>query len=643
MPRELPSLLPFPRSVRLTGQLCRLEAPVLVSAPPGPSDPALRRLVKTLEDLGLEPRVGARAGRGNEGNENGIELRADHGTHPPEGYGLEIDARGARVLAADPAGLFHGIHRLCQIVEQAEAERTALVLQGLAIEDRPAFRQRGVMLDVSRDRVPTMETLFELVELFSRLGLNELQLYTEHTFAYRGHERVWRGASPLTHDEILRLDAFAAERFVELVPNQQSFGHMHRWLAHDRYRPLAECPEGVAHPFSREKQPFSICPTDPGSLAFLAGLYDELLPLFRSRRFNVGLDETFDVGQGRSAQAVREKGAGRVVLEFLLGVARLVRERGHRMQFWADIVLDHPELWQELVRELPRDLVPLDWGYEADHPFERETSALAEAGLPFLVAPGTSSWQSLAGRFSNMVGNLESAALHGRAHGAEGLLVTDWGDRGHLQPLPASYPGWITAADLAWNPEAPSERRTPEGVADLLARHVLVDPSGNAGRALVGLARACEATGARVKNASPFSIVLTKIDEPFPPPEIGGLAPAGLERALGVVDEALHALAQERMAIRDKKLVRDELTWTAGMLRFAGLLALQRLHAGGDRPVAALPSDVRAPLAAELEPLIEEHRRLWLHRSRTGGLERSAEWLERVARELSNGSDSFPR
>jgi hexosaminidase len=632
MPTERLSLLPLPRSVRTTGEGARLTAPLLVSVPAVGADPAHRRLERTLEELGLEPRVAPGAPGDGGAPPGGIALAIDGrtGQGGSEGYRLEIDARGVRVTGADAAGLFHGVHRLCQIVEQAEAERTALSLPGLVIEDRPAFQKRGAMLDVSRDRVPTMETLFELVELASHLGLNELQLYTEHTFAYREHERVWRGASPLTPDEILRLDAFAAERFVELVPNQQSFGHMHRWLVHEPYRSLAECPAGVQHPFSREREPFSLCPTDPASLAFLGRLYDELLPLFRSKRLNVGLDETFDVGLGRAARAVSEKGAARVYLDFLLGVARLVRERGHVMEFWADIVLHHPEL----VRELPRDLVPLDWGYEADHPFDRETSALAEAGLAFHVAPGTSSWQSLAGRFSNMTANLESAARHGHGRGAAGLLVTDWGDRGHLQPLPASYPGWVTAADLAWNPDSPAERRTPEGVADLLARHVLRDPSGNAARGLVGLARAAEATGARVRNASPFSLVLTKVDEPFPPPELGGLAPEGIERALGVVDAALQAVADERMTIPARALVRDELVWVGGMLRCAGMLALQRLRAGGARPVAELAHDVRAPLAAELAPLVEEHRRLWLHRSRRGGLERSCEWLERVAREL---------
>ncbi len=628
---EPSSLLPLPRAIRSARGPCRLEGPVLVSAREQDSGPAVACLVEALEELGLSPRVDT-----GHAKSAAIELGVEPDASGPEGYRLEIEPDGVRVRGGDAAGLFYGVHTLVQLIEDAPAERTSLTLPGGSIEDAPAFRHRGAMLDVSRDRVPTMETLFALVELFSRLKLNELQLYTEHTFAYRKHERVWSGASPLSADEILRLDAFCAARHVELVPNQQSFGHLHHWLVHDPYRSLAECPAGVRHPFSRNLEPFSLCPTDPRSLEFLAGLYDELLPLFRSRRFNVGLDETFDLGLGRSAGTCKEKGAARVYLGFLLGVEKLVRERGRCVQFWADIVLHHSETSPELVRELPRDATALDWGYEADHPFERETRALERAGLSFYVAPGTSSWQSLAGRFANMVGNVESAVKNARASGAEGVLIADWGDRGHLQPIEASYPGWITAGDLAWNPDSPSARRTPVGVATLLARHVLRDPSGHSARALVDLARVSEATGARVKNASPLSLVLTKVDEPFPPRELQGLTPEGLERALELTDDALQALARERMELRERDLVRAELAWTGGMLRFAAQLALQRLRAGADRPASAIHGDARAWLARELEPLVEQHRRLWLQRSRRGGLERSCEWLERVAGALAD-------
>ena len=170
------------------------------------------------------------------------------------------------------------------------------------IVDWPDYAHRGVMLDITRDRVPTMQTLYALVDLLASLKLNQLQLYTEHTFAYAGHDIVWQDASPMTGEEVLLLDAYCRDRYVELVPNQNSFGHMHRWLKFDEYRPLAESPDGILHGFSTVKEPYSFCPIDPGSIALLEDMYDQLLPHFSSRQFNVGLDETWDLGEGRSKE-----------------------------------------------------------------------------------------------------------------------------------------------------------------------------------------------------------------------------------------------------------------------------------------------------------------------------------------------------
>ena len=162
-----------------------------------------------------------------------------------------------------------------------------------------------------------------------------------------------------------------------LVPNQQSFGHMSRWLAKDKYRPLAECPEGFPHPFARHPEPFTLCPTDPKAFELVAGLHTELAAHFSDscvppwpgamslsparlhrssrlrldfREINVGLDETFDLGKGRSGAECRRDGLGRVYLRYLLRVHKHVSSLGRRMQYWGDIVLHH----QELIPELPR-------------------------------------------------------------------------------------------------------------------------------------------------------------------------------------------------------------------------------------------------------------------------------------------------
>ena len=95
--------------------------------------------------------------------------------------------------------------------------------------------------------------------------------------------------------------------------------------------------------------------------------------------------------------------------------------------------------------------IALNWGYEANHPFEREAALFAKSKIPFYVCPGTSTWQTLIGRHDNALANLRAAAKAGRKHGAIGYLITDWGDGGHPQPLAVSYLPLLAGASLAWN------------------------------------------------------------------------------------------------------------------------------------------------------------------------------------------------
>ena len=275
---------------------------------------------------------------------------------PAQGYALTIGADGIDLAYADDAGLRYGRGALAQIVQQSRG-----ALPGLALRDWPDFAVRGYMLDISRDRVPTRETLARIVELLGTLRLNYLELYTEHTFAYRDHEAVWRDASPITPDDVRWLDALCREQGVELGANQNAFGHMGRWLAHDAYRHLAETPDGWETRTGRRMPPGCLAPGDP-SFAFVHGLLRELLPCFSSRRVNVGCDETFELGRGRSRDEVERRGQGRVYLDFLLRLIAAVHDERREVLFWGDILRTHPDLVAELPRE---DTIALAWHYEA--------------------------------------------------------------------------------------------------------------------------------------------------------------------------------------------------------------------------------------------------------------------------------------
>ncbi len=621
-------LAPPPRVVETTGQPFR--PPTVTRVALDARDPRLRRAAAALVKAWNRLAPGRLRARPADDGSAEVRLRLGSGeTAPPQGYTLSVDPTGVVIEGADSAGLSYGVQTLLQWLRLHQGQDEAGVLTGLRVRDWPDLPRRGALLDISRGRVPRMDALFALVDRLASWKINELQLYTEHTFAYRGHEIVWRGASPMQPGEIRALDAFCRERFIKLVPNQNSFGHFHRWLRHQPYRDLAEVPEGLAHPFSLESEPFSLCPLDPKALALLDDLYGQLLPNFSSPWFNVGLDETFDLGKGRSRAACETRGKTSVYLDFLRKVADLARKHGRRVQFWGDIVLARPE---SLAR-LPKDAMALIWGYEADHPFAEQTRRLADAGLAFYVCPGTSSWNSVAGRTDNALQNLAAAARWGRERGAAGCLIADWGDNGHLQPPSVGILGMLAGAAFAWNADAAADPLAAP-VADWLSRHAFDDASGALGRVAYDLGNVYRTCGFEPANGSALFYPLRYIDQTLEYERLAGLNREGLARAGAAIDRAM-AIVPKTAGGVDQSLPARELAWAADLLRWCGRLGLAWLAAGHDRPARAIEPALRTRMRADLEPLIAEHRSLWPARCRPGGLEESSGWLLRAWQALA--------
>ena len=541
-----------------------------------------------------------------------------------ESYRLRVDGSGIRVDAATPTGVFRAASTLKQwLASRGRPAAAGLEAPAVEIEDRPDFGVRGAMLDVSRNRVPRMDYLERLIDRLADWKINHLQLYVEHTYAYADHEDVWRDASPFTAEEIRSLDACCRERFIELTPNQNSFGHFHRWLVHDRYRPLAEVPEGFQHPFSIDPEPFSLCATDPRVLELLAGLYDELLPQFTSPRFNVGLDETFDLGRGRSAEACDERGKPAVYLEFLRQVNGMAAGRGRQMLFWGDIILRYPEL----VDQVPEDAVALCWGYEANHPYVDQCARLAASGREFWVCPGTSSWHSFGGRLQNAVGNLALAATAGFEHGAQGFLITDWGDHGHLQPPAIAELPLSIGAGFAWSVEAAREaasrpERNEEAWLDHAVR-LVYDGNETLARTVIDLGAIDLDCGGPVLNGTALFYLLRFIDDDLTHRRFRRLSIARLQRTYTRLTEIRKPLVGEP--------THTALDWTCRIMAWCCRLGIARLAAGRGLRTDELAPNVRTALGADLRRIANDLPDVWLQTSREGGLRESRDLLLRAA------------
>lgn len=604
-----PLLLPIPRSLERISGIHTLSGDKLIALE-GPEPQALYFTGERLQEAILDNTSYSwelHSSLSIPDEDIGITLRVRQGpTDQQEGYKLSITPDRLEAEASTEAGLFYATCTLIQLIEQFGTQ-----LPCLEITDWPDFPNRGVMLDISRDKVPTMETLLSLIDMLASWKVNQVQLYTEHTFSYRNHPEVWAEASPITGEEILEIDAFCRERFIELVPNQNSFGHMEHWLKHPRYAPLAEVSGTYTTPWGTSSEPTLITPVDPGSLELVNSLYDELIPHFSSHQINVGCDETHELGQGRSKEECERRGVGRVYLDFILKLYDSVKARNRKMMYWGDIIIGYPDL----IPELPSDAVTLEWGYDANHPFADHAAQFGSSGIPFYVCPGTSSWCSLSGRTANALGNLRNAAENGLKHGATGFLNTDWGDRGHWQVLPVSYLGFAVGAAYSWAMDANKDM----DVQNTVSAHAFQDRTGTMGRIAYELGSVGDSLGAVVPNGNQFFWALqTSLKSPGQRvlDRDGSLK---LENARELIDQIVEPLDQAAMTRTDAGLIKREYLNTARLLKHAA--SRLELITGKGQP------DMEG-MYTELEGIIEEYRSIWLARNRPGGLADSTRLLE---------------
>lgn len=366
-----------------------------------------------------------------------------------QSYTLTVDRDAIVVTGNGGSGLYYGIQTLRQLIRNFGAE-----IPCLRIEDSPTLEYRGFYHDITRGKVPTLETLKELADRLSFYKINQLQLYIEHSFAFRRLSEIWTDTDPLTAEEILVLDEYCRRRSVELVPSLSSFGHLYHVLISKSFRHLNEYDEIPDRPFTWTDRMahYTLDASAPGSLAFVREMIDEFIPLFSSDKFNICCDETFDLGRGKNRALAAEIGEGKLYLYFVRELIEHLRSRKKKVMMWGDMLLHYPEI----IGEIPKNVVILNWDYAPDAG-EDGFRKISEAGLKQYVCPGVQGWNKLLNNIDAATANIGKLAGYAKTYGAIGMLNTDWGDFGHINALAGSIPGAIYGAGLSWNPDRPDQ------------------------------------------------------------------------------------------------------------------------------------------------------------------------------------------
>lgn len=357
-----------------------------------------------------------------------------------DAYTVSADNTGVTVSGEGMRGAFYGIQTLLQMIKLEDS----VEMKEFEIEDAPDFADRGFYHDVTRGRVPKLETLKSLCDTLAYFKINTLQLYIEDAFDFAELDGVMKKDDVLTAEEISELDSYCYDRFVELVPSISTFGHLYNLLQSEKYAHLCEYEDykPTQHYWIEKMQHHTIDVSNPESIEVIKSLIDQFVGLCRSDKFNICCDETFDLCRGRNAG----KDAGEEYFKFVSQIIEHVKSHGKTVMMWGDIVLHHPEK----MKLLPEDVIMLNWCYMKEPP-EENVKTFAESGLTQYVCPGTSSWNRFIEETDRSYGNISGMAKYGYENGAVGFLNTNWGDYGNICPLVGARYGLVLGAERGWN------------------------------------------------------------------------------------------------------------------------------------------------------------------------------------------------
>ena len=603
------SLLPQPRRVMPGEGEFRPAGRVALGAPENMEAPERIALgeLETAIDMHIGPCTRVAAG----GN---VTLRIDPaGRWPadgPECHRLTVRPDGVELIGRSALGLLQGLRTLIQAARSFGRSWPCMT-----VEDYPAFAVRGFYHDVSRGKVPTVATLKRLIDRLAQLKINQFQIYVEHVFDFAFDPDISRGSSPITPDEVRELDAYCRDRRIDFVPSLASFGHMARILSLPAYRELAEIEADTSWesmPWRQRVMGLTIDPYNPKSRALLERMYAEYVPLFPSPLMNACADETFDLGKGRNKAKAAQVGIGRLYVDHIKWLHELCRRHGKRMMIWGDVVKQHPEL----VGEIPRDTILLNWLYSADSDFD-STALFRDAGLDTYACPGCSGWNRFVNGINNADLNIRRFAAAGVKYGSQGLLNTDWGDEGYVNFLACSWHPIVLGAAMAWNVEAPG----PEAFDRAFGQFLFGRPDAEAAEALRKVARTGDAL-------DQWRIFYASFDNAGEHARMGAERIAAAERD-GEAAAALFDTYRENGWGDAQDCA--ELALACRLVALTGRKA--RLAGASQAGIAGNLGPQFKELAAQVRRRAEQFESLWLARNRRSDLDRVLKAFCRVADE----------
>jgi len=353
-----PSLIPWPAQVTSVPGVFTIDdqTPICANGVTGKVAERLQTTLKAVQGLDLKTR---RCGR------TGIALvvSATAPVADTEGYTLDVDANGIRIVARTEAGLYYGAMTAAQLLSAGAAHNSSVRLAGVHIVDFPRFKWRGLMLDPARHFLPLAD-VETIIEQMGQHKLNVLHLRLSDDQGWRIEIKrypeltkigAWRtppsNGGPgsetgvyggfYTQADIREIVAYAAARYIAVVPEIDLPGHAqaviaaHPDLSVSGERPAVSSDWGVN---------LFLYNTNAASLTFVKDVMDEILTLFPGKYVHLGGDEAIK-DQWKASPAIQAQMRALGIADedalqswFMEQIGAYLTEHGRSMVGWDEIM-----------------------------------------------------------------------------------------------------------------------------------------------------------------------------------------------------------------------------------------------------------------------------------------------------------------
>ncbi len=274
------------------------------------------------------------------------EMHKNNISDKRQGYYIRLDEKGAFVYSFSVEGLFYGIQTIKQIIENNEN------ITACEIVDYPDIENRSMYIDL-RQTFPKFELLLSYIEMMAEFKTNKLIIEYEDKFPFEKYSFLRHSEFCFTDEQIDMIMEIAYRNFIEVIPLQQSYGHLEYVLKHTQFKHLREISEASGE----------VCSCNDEAIMLVKELIDEVIRKHPKCNYvHLGCDEVWSLCSCDECKKRFSGSKEKLFIEYVNKLISYVCSKGKKPVIWNDMLAKCPE---EDLEKLDKRVAVMIWLYRS--------------------------------------------------------------------------------------------------------------------------------------------------------------------------------------------------------------------------------------------------------------------------------------